>query len=477
MASKKKVSKKKRVGKKKPTIEEFEPREVQINCAKFMLKKPASGAFLDVGEGKTSITCMVVQALKAKKLFNGLIVITTMEIVDLDVWPKEIKKHNFNFTHAVLHGKDKDKNLKKDVDIYIMNFEGLPWLLKNIKNLKAEMLVLDESSKAKGFNTGRFKIFKKILYKFNRRHLLDATPNAQSYMDLFTQIYILDQGERLGEYITHFRNKFFTPTGFKGYNYILQDDGAERINEAIKDIIYRPEENSVKLPPPKYEDIIIKLPKRLRTKYEELETEYILEEKQGTITAINAAAKRGKLKQFCNGNVYDVDRKVINIHKLKVNAAKKIVANLKGSPILIGYEYKHDLLALKKIFPDAPYFGTDLKGRKPTKAEKNRVERLFNMGKVPVLLGQISSVARGLNLQGSSHNVMFYGHIDKLSDAIQFLGRIRRSGQKKVVTVYRLIIKDSVDEDVLSSNEVKDKSQKFFLNAMKKRIKKRSNKK
>ena len=302
--------------------------------------------------------------------------------------------------------------------------------------------------------------------------MLDATPNSQSYMDLFTQIYILDEGERLGEFITHYRNKFFSPEGYKGYNYVLQEDGAERINKAIEDIVYRPEENSVKLPPPKYNDIILKLTPKLREDYIELETEFILEHKNEVITAVNSAAKRGKLKQFCNGSVYGEDRKVVHLHNIKINAAKKVVKSLKGKPILIGYEFKHDLLALQKAFPNAPYFGTDLKGKKPNKEYKNKIEKLFNMGKVPVLLGQVSSVARGLNLQGSAFNIMNYSHIDKLSDVIQFLGRIRRSGQKKQVIVHRLIIKDSVDEDVLASNKVKDKSQKFFLNAMKKRLRK-----
>ena len=463
--------------KKKAGVEEFIPRPVQLDCAKFMLARPASGAFLDVGEGKTAITCMVATALRAKKMFHGIIVITTMEIVDHDVWPKDIKKWGFDFTHTILHGKDKDKNLQKDVDIYIMNFEGLPWLFKNIKHLKAKMLVVDESSKTKGFNTTRFKIFKKILHKFNRRHLLDATPNTQGYMDLFSQIYILDEGERLGRYITAYRNEYFTPVGYKGYQYILQEDGANRIHEKLKDIIYRPEENSVKLPPPKYNDVILKLPKAIRKKYDELEEEFILEEKKGIITAVNSAVKRGKLKQFCNGSVYGEDRKVVPIHKLKINAAKKIVTKLKGSPILIGYEFKHDLDSLLKAFPDAPYFGTSLKGKKPTKADKLRIEKLWNMGKIPVLLGQISSVARGLNLQESGYNIMNFSHIDKFSDVIQFLGRVRRSGQKKRVMVHRLIIADSVDEDVLASNKNKDTTQKGFLNAMKKRLKKRRVKK
>lgn len=459
------------------TVKKFKPRKVQIECAEFMLKNPCSGAFLDVGEGKTAITCMVASVLKQKKMFEGIIVITTMAIIDHDVWPKDIKKWGFDFTYTILHGEDKDKNLRKDVDIYIMNFDGLPWLYKNIKHLKAKMLVVDESSKAKGFKTNRFKIFKKILYKFNRRYLLDATPNTQGYMDLFSQIYILDEGERLGRYITAFRNEYFDPCGYKGYQYVLQADGADRIHAKIKDIIYRPEENSVKLPPAKYNDVVIKLSKKLRADYDELEQEFILECKTGVITAVNAAVKRGKLKQFCNGNIYDESRNIIHIHNLKINAAKKIVKKLNGNPILIGYEFKHDLEALMKAFPDAPFFGTSIKGKKPSKADKLLTEKLWNMGKLPVLLGQISSVARGLNLQESGYNIMNYSHIDKFSDVIQFLGRVRRSGQKKQVIVHRLIIKDSVDEDVLASNENKDTTQKGFLNAMKKRIKSRGKKK
>ena len=455
-------------------MKKFNPRPVQLDCAKFMLKRPCSGAFLDVGEGKTSITCMVMDVLKERKIFNGMLLVTTMEIVDHEVWPKEIKKWGFDFTYTILHGKDKDKNLKLDRDIYIINFEGLHWLLQNINSLKADMLVIDESDKAKSFKTGRFKIFKKIIHKFKRRHLLSATPNTQSYEDLFTQIYILDEGERLGRYITAYRNEYFTPSGYKGYNYVLQPDGAERIHEKLKDIIYRPEENSVKLPPPNYIDVKLKLPKKVRAEYDELEQEFILEHKKGTITAVNAAVKRGKLKQFCNGCIYDVNRRVVQVHKLKVNYCKKIVKELKGSPVLIGYEYKHDLMALLKIFPNAPFFGKTLEGKKPTKEDKLRIEKAWNMGKIPVLLGQVSSVAHGLNLQESGHTMINYSHLDKLTDVIQFLGRVRRSGQKKQVDVYRLIIEDSVDEDVLESNKLKSRSQKTFLNAMKKRLSKRA---
>lgn len=449
----------------------FIPRPVQIQAAKFSLKKTCAALFLDMGEGKTSIICMVIQALKAKKIFKGAIIITTLKIVDHDVWPKEIKKYGFGLSHIILHGKDKDKLIKKKADIYLTNFESLPWLLENIKHLKAEMLIIDESDKVKANNTNRFKTFKKILFKFTHRYLLSGTPNTQSYMDLFSQIYILDEGERLGRYITGFRNEYFTPVGYKGYQHVLQEDGADRINKALEDIVFRPEVNSVILNPLKVKDVILKLTPKLKKEYKELEREYILEVANGTITAQNGASKRGKLKQFCNGAIYDEDRNVHAIHKLKINAAKKIVKSLKGSPIMIGYEYKHDLQALQKAFPEAPYFGNDLKGKKPTKKQALLIEKHFNMGLIPVLLGQISSVAHGLNLQGSSNNVMSYSLIDKYGDLLQFIARIRRSGQKKQVIHHRLIIEESVDEDVLLSNKSKDRTLKFFLNAMKKRIK------
>ena len=453
----------------------WEPRPVQEDCIKFMLKRPASAAFLDVGEGKTTIMLGVHTIRKQKKLTKGMLIITTLKIVEHNVWPKEIKKWGFDLTTINLHGANKDKDLNKKVDVYITNFDSLPWVLKNLKNLNVDTLVIDESDKVKAFNTGRFKTIKKILHKFKFRHLLSATPNTQSYMDLFSQIYILDEGERLGRYITAYRNEYFEPTGYKGYQYTLQEDGAERINEAIKDIVYRPEENSVKLPPPIYNDVMLKFPKKIREKYDDLEEEFITEHKKEIVTAVNSAVKRGKLKQFCNGSVYGEGRKVIHIHNLKINALKKIIKQLDGSPILVGYEFKHDLEALLKAFPKTPYFGTSLRGKKPSKDDALLIEKRWNMGNIPILFGQVSSVAHGLNLQESGHNLAFYSHLDKYSDVIQFVGRIRRSGQKKRVTIHRLIIENSVDEDVLLSNESKNATLKFFLDAMKKRMKETGN--
>jgi len=443
----------------------FPADEMQIDCIKFMLERPASGAFLDVGDGKTATTQSVLEILKSKDMFHGAIIITTLKILDGEVWQNEDKKWDFGFTYQSLHGKDKDKNLKKKADIYIMNFDGLPWLLKNLKHLKATTLIIDESDKAKGFKTGRFKTFKKILHKFSRRYLLSATPNTQSYMDLFSQIYILDEGERLGQYITAYRNKFFNPVGYMGYDYVLQEDGKERIHEAISDIIYRPDRER-KRKPVLYNDIYIELPKAIRKQYDELEREFITELDEGVITAVNAAVKRGKLKQFCNGRIYDENKKIIRIHDEKIWAVQDLVDELEGEPLLIGYEYKHDYHVLKQAFPNAPHIGSGTKDVK-------KIIKYWNKKKYEVLIGQISVLAHGNNMQEGGYNLCFYSHLDKYGDVYQFIGRLDRQGQEEQVIVHRPIILNSVDGDVIAQQEDKDSSQKGFLNAMKKRIKRK----
>lgn len=442
------------------------PHKYQMDAMKFMLKHPESGMFLDPGEGKTSITLGTASIRKQKKQINGILVVATMKILDHDVWPKEIAKWDFGFTHTILHGKDKDKNLKKDVDVYLINYEGLHWLSKNIKHLKADMLVLDESSKVKSFRSARFKILKKMLSKFKYRHLLTGTPAAQSYMDLFSQIYVLDEGERLGRYITHFRNEYFEPTGFKGYTYELQKGAEKRLFKAISPIVYRTSVDHLKIPKEKYNDIILELPKKLMKQYVSLEEEFIAEFKNGTITAVNAGVMTQKLRQFANGRIYDADRNIVSVHDLKKDAAIDYVEELQGNPTLIGYEFKHDLQALQEAFPKAAHIGSGVK-----KSESLRIEKAWNAGKIPVLIGQISVVAHGLNLQESGFNMMLYSHIYKLEDVIQFIRRLRRQGQKKRVIVTRLIIKDTIDEHIIHVNQAgKARNQNSLLTAMKKRL-------
>ena len=449
----------------------FKPHPYQKEAIKMLLKEPSSGLFLDPGEGKTSCVLAALDILKQKGMFKRALVFATLNIIQLETWQDEIRKWGFSkeFDFSVLHGKGRD--LKNISEITLINYEGLGWLYENKRVLKNkfDVLVLDESDQVKSFSAQRFKMFKKIIHLFERRYILTGTPAPKNLMDLFSQMYLLDEGERLGRYITHYRNEYFNPCGFKGYQYDLQEGADDKIHKKIKDIIYRPSKDYLKIPKEKYNDIIIKLPKKVMKQYKELEDDYILEVEAGTITAANAGVMSQKLRQVSNGCVYGEGKKPVRIHDYKLEACKSIVSELQGNPVLIGYEFRHELDALLKIFPGAPFIGTTLSNKKPTAKQKNKIKDDWNKGDVPILLGQISSIARGLNIQESGHTIILYGHTHHLGDLIQFIRRLRRQGQKKRVVVHRLICKGTVDEDIILSQNAKKKTQDNLLDAMRKR--------
>ena len=449
----------------------YKPFTYQKNGIKHLLENPCSGLFLDPGEGKTSISLAYLSVLKDKGELSGALVVMTKNILDFETWQNEIKKWDefSEFTYTVLHGKDKLKNLKKNVDIYFINYEGLFWLFDNRKYLGCNVIILDESSKIKSYSTKRFKLLKKWIADFERRHILTGTPNPKSYMDLFSQIYFLDAGHTLGKYITHYRNEYFNPTGYKGYVWEIKKGSDKKIEKKISKLIYRPDKDYLRIPKEKVNDIIIKLNSNIKKKYNELENFYYTNILNDAIVANNAAAATQKLRQFSNGSVYNDTGGITNIHDYKVNMALEIVEELQGNSVLIGYEFRSDLEKLLKVFPDAPYIGTRISGKKTSKKDKISIQRKWNTGDIPILLGQISSMAHGLNLQGYGHNIIFYSLVWNLEDYIQFIRRLRRQGQKKRVNVYRLICDDTIDFDVINALNEKDRSQKNLLNAMRKR--------
>lgn len=448
----------------------YKPHKYQMEAIEQVISKPCHALWLDPGEGKTSVMLSSMEILKQKKLIKGVLVVGTMKIVDMEVWPKEIKKWRFNLSHTTLHGPKKDFNIREKSDIYIINYEGLPWLLRNIKYLKADVIIFDESSKIKSFRTTRFKIVKAIISYFKRRYELTGTPQPKNAIDLFSQLYALDNGERLGRYITQYRNQYFYPSGYKGYDYQLQDDGFERIQKKIKDVVYRTPEDYLKIPKEKYHDIVVELNKDVMKQYKLFEEEFFLQLENKVITAINAGAKTSKLRQLANGVIYDEFKQPVHVHDSKLEIAIDIVEELQGSPVLIGYEFRSDLHQLMKAFPDAPFIGTTLDGVKPNKNKLLSIEKAWNAGELPVLIGQMTSIAHGLNLQEAGHNMLLYSNVYDLEVLIQFIARLRRQGQKKRVIVHRIIAKDTIDEDIIEIQNKKATNQNALLESMRKRL-------
>jgi SNF2 family DNA or RNA helicase len=454
------------------------PHNYQKNVMKFMLENASAGLFLDPGLGKTSCTFGTLKVLKAKRMMKSALVIAPLRVC-YAVWPRESEKwKDFNdMKVVVLHGKDKEANLSIKADIYVINPEGLEWLFSNprFKKLAPDILVIDESSRFKNTQAKRFKALKPWLKTFRRRYILTGTPAPNGLLDLFGQIYILDLGKSFGPYITKFKNDFFDPSGFGGFTWRPKPDTAERINELLKPLTIRLEDKDYleipQLVTSPETDIIIDLPDDARKIYHDLEKEMIAKlSETEVLTALSAATASMKCRQLANGCVYRQleytpamkEDRWHYVHDEKIRALEDFVSELNGKPLLVAYEFVHDMERIRKAFPTAT-FVADISA-----AKFADVERRWNAGEIEMLVGHPASIGHGLNLQESGNHIVFYGPTWDLELYDQFIKRILRQGNKSShVFVYHILARNTVDFAVMRALRGKAKVQNSLLESLK----------
>jgi SNF2 family DNA or RNA helicase len=352
----------------------------------------------------------------------------------------------------------------------VVNPEGLKKLLlpENVKIIKEQfdILVVDESTKFKNTSTQRFKYLKQIIRMFRRRYLLTGTFTPQGLLDLFGQIYILDEGAALGAYITHYRTKYFV-SDYMGYSWTPQPTAAKDIAAKIAPLtLVMEREGNIELPellPPN--DIYVDLPKEARDKYKQMEDAMVLAMSQDTVIAANAAVASSKCRQIANGFVFTNagTGEWIDLHDEKIDALVDLVDQLSGEPLLVAYEFRPDLEKLKKAFPKALHL-TSGNARKDDAAIQ-----AFRTGNHTVALGQFTSISLGIDgLQTACSNIAMYGLTWDLQSYLQTIDRIWRSGNpSKVVSLHRIVARDTVDEKVLGVLQSKDAKQTDFINLLK----------
>jgi len=451
----------------------------QEKAISFLLGQGCGGLFLSPGLGKSPITLEVIAELLDKKKIRKTLIIAPLRVV-YSTWPTEIKKWlDFeDLTYTILHGTQKDKNLEKDVDIYLMNPDGLSWLIRTLdptgkkKEIehKFDMLVIDESSQFKHTNTARFKLLKKILNDFRRKTILTGSPVANGYLGIFGQIYILDQGLSLGRYITHFKNKYFTPSGYEGYTWTIQPDGEGRILKAIEPyVMHMSAEDFLEMPELIYVDRKVDLPPAAMKIYQEVKKELISSIGEEDLVAGSASVASMKCRQIANGGVYLVSgdvESVRHIHDEKTKELRSLIDELEGSPALVAYEFKHDLARIRKEFgEDIPHIGSGVSPK-----DTMQIVDDWNAGKISVLVCHGKSMAHGLNMQQSGNAVIFYSIPWDLETYEQLIRRVYRQGQKNRVFVYHIAARNTVDTTILRSLKEKDNTQKGFLNWLKEEI-------
>lgn len=461
----------------------WKPHGYQKKAVKFLLSHAAAIALLDPGLGKTSITLATFDILQKEKIAERMFVIAPLRVAH-QVWPTEVAEWA-DFQHmkvGVLHGKDKDKILEnyEDYDILVINPEGLDWLVgkHNMaflrKVFRNTVLTVDELTRFKKATGKRFKLLKSILGLFCRRYGLTGTPAPNGLLDLFGQVYVIDEGRALGRYITHYKREFFRPLDPNGWKWAPQPGAEERIYAALAPLAIRmAAADYLELPELIELRHTIELPADIRKLYDKLEDELVASHQRGDIVAGNAAAASTKCRQICNGAVYVDDdiaslvdgkkRTVLELHTLKLDALEELLEDLQGNPLLLGYEFNHDLDRILKRFPNTPYIGKGVSAK-----EGARIEAAWNRGELPFLPAHPASAGHGLNLQkGQAHHVGWFGPTWNFELWDQFIRRVLRQGnQNKRVFNHVFVAKNTVDMVALYDKHRKGSSQEKFFEGL-----------
>jgi SNF2 family DNA or RNA helicase len=379
---------------------------------------------------------------------------------------------------ALLHGKDKAKEVQKDADLYVINPDGLQWLvesghLASLLKRGVDLLVVDELSTFKHIRTKRFKLIKPWLKLFKYRWGLTGSPASNGLLDLFGQIYMLDLGASLGPYITHYRYQYFMPTGYMGYEWRLQDQAEEKIYKAIKDVALSIRaKDHLDLPALVEQDLWVSLPEKAKVIYDDLEKDMIATIENEEVTASNAAVVSSKCRQVASGGVYvdkDPDllpcgsRKALYVHDEKTEALKELIDELQGAPLLVAYEFDHDLQRIRKLL------GTKtpaINGATTDKEAGSLIDQ-WNKGLLPVLCGHPAAMGHGLNMQGFGSHVCWYSLTWNFELYDQLIRRVWRQGQKNTVVVHRILARKTVDEVVAKALKSKKTNQDALLEALK----------
>ena len=470
----------------------------QREAIRFLHDHPHSALFMDVGMGKAICALTYLADLLNRGWTGKALVIAPLRVARA-TWPDEVKewKQAAGIPYSLIRAEDDDPEVisayqnayakergwgeRPDVaakfaapararakesikqrqaldpaPLHIVNVEGLIWLIDfHFANgsWPYDTIIIDESSKFKSYATARFRAMRRVLPAIKRIHELTASPAPETYIDLFSQIYLLDQGERLGSHITHFRNRHFFQPHHRSRKWVMKRGHDEKISTKISDICHVSKTKD-HLDVLKVQEWLplkrkIVLPPRLMEVYREFEKTSIMRFAGEDIEAMNGAVLVNKLLQVSSGAIYNEERKVIPVHDAKVDEIRELREELQGSPLLVAYWYKSSLDRLRKAFPDAVVMD-----------EAGACIADWNAGKVPMLLLHAAGSAHGLNMQkGPGHDLAFFDLPWSRELYEQVIGRIARQGQKDVPRVHHLLVVGTADEAVYNALQSKGAMQ------------------
>lgn len=443
----------------------YKPHNYQQFATDFILNQSICCLMLDMGLGKTVITLTALWQLALDSFDVSRVLVIAPKRVAEDTWPKELAKweHLTGLTSSLVLGSAAERKaaLQKKAFLYIINRENVAWLVKN-HYWGFDMVVIDELSSFKSNKAERFKAMKKVRPMITRIVGLTGTPAPNTLLDLWPQMYLMDMGQRLGRFISGFRDRFFLPDKRNReiiYSYKPREGAEDAIYALISDIcISMKAADYLDMPERIDNRIEVSMSPKERKLYDTFQKDMVLSIGDEELDATNAAALSNKLLQMANGAVYGEDKKVIPIHDRKLDALEDLVEGANGKPLLVAYWYKHDLQRIKARFKNARCIDT----------AKDIDD--WNAGKIPLALIHPASAGHGLNLQDGGCTIVWFGLTWSLELYQQLNARLWRQGQKHTVVIHHIVTKGTHDEDVMRALENKDTRQSALIEAVRARI-------
>lgn len=444
----------------------YKPHEYQRYATEFILSHPISAVFLEMGLGKSVITLSAIFDLCLDYFLVYKVLVIAPLRVARDTWPAEIKKWDhlkgLSFSVAVGTEKERIDALMNQSTVYIINRENVDWLVnKSGIPFDFDMVVIDELSSFKSYGAKRFKSLLKVRPKVKRIVGLTGTPSSNGLMDLWAEFRILDLGQRLGRYITHYRNAYFTPDKRNAqivFSYKPLSGAEDEIYKRISDItISMKSADFLQMPECIINEVLVSLNEKEWKIYADFKEKMVTSLGDEEIDAVNAAVLSGKLLQMANGAVYDSENKVHIIHDKKLDVLEDLIEGANGKPVLVAYWFKHDLERIKDKFPV-----------RQIKTSKDIED--WNNGSVPIAVIHPASAGHGLNLQSGGSTLIWFGLTWSLELYQQTNARLYRQGQNEMVVIHHIIAKDTIDEDVILALTRKEKTQASLIDAVKAKL-------
>lgn len=442
----------------------YKPHNYQAYATNFILEHPIAAVFLDMGLGKSVITLSAIFDLCLDSFLVRKVLVIAPLRVARDTWPTEIEKwdHLNGLTYSVAVGTEIERKaaLRQKVSVYIINRENISWLIEQSGlPFDYDMIIIDELSSFKSYQAKRFRSLLKARPAVQRIVGLTGTPSTNGLMDLWAEFRILDLGKRLGRFITHFRDEYFRPDKRSGqvvYSYKPLPGAEDAIYKQISDItISMRAADYLDMPECVMNQVKVTLSNKERKIYDTLRSELVVSLGNEEIDAGNAASLSNKLSQMANGAVYGDDKRVFSVHDKKLDALEDLIEAANGKPVLVAYWFKHDLERIKQRFTV-----------REIKTSQDILD--WNAGNIPVAVIHPASAGHGLNIQSGGSTLIWFGLTWSLELYQQTNARLWRQGQQaKTVVIHHIITSGTIDEQIMTALDKKDKTQAALIDAVK----------